>query len=108
LERYRALDTLAATVFQIGVAAFIGGVAVGLSVKSSFYRGVIIALGIFPLVCGSLAGLAMVDDGDDHPTTDSLTEKRLTVNHCAVLLVASVCGAVLMIGLLLDIAGELR
>jgi len=108
LERYRALDTLAATVFQIGVTAFFGGVAVGLAVPSLPYRGIIIAGSVLPLSCGCIAGLAMVDESDATPTFDRLAEKRTSINRTAVFLVASICGVLAIIGMLLGFTSKLN
>jgi hypothetical protein len=81
LERYRALDTLAATVFQTGLAAFIGGVVIALAVHSAVFKIAIGSMSVPPFCAAGTAGFAMLDIGHEdpeYPTFHDLRAKRLS------------------------------
>lgn len=100
LERYRALDTLASTVFQTGLAAFIGGVAIALTVHSIPFQITIGVLSVFPFCCACTAGLAMLEidhKNAEHPSFGDLRKKRTSVESSAFWLVCSILFALLAI-----------
>jgi hypothetical protein len=108
LAQYRALDTLAATVFQTGLAVFIGGIAAGLTIHSILYRSIVIAASIPPFSCGCVAGYAMVDLVNEPLTVAKLAKKRNSVNTSALFLVISIAITLAAVASSLGFTGELN
>jgi hypothetical protein len=89
LERYLALDTLAAAVFQTGMAIAIGGVTIGLTIASR-YREIVLLGSIFPLCASVLAVTAMVNADDALPDLERLAKKRREVSIATGILIGGV------------------
>lgn len=110
LERYRALDALASTVFQTGLALFVGGVAIALTVHSLPYRITIGTMSVPPFCSACTAGMAMLelDHADpEQPTFHDLRRKRLSVESSGFWLVLSILFTLAAIVLVLALTNKL-
>jgi amino acid transporter len=108
LESYRALDALAAAVFQTGMTVFIGGVTIGLTVAKR-YSELVIAGSFLSLVAAIFAALAMISTRDKPPDAGSLKDKDVAVRWATGILVLGILSVVIVFLLLLAItdAGSL-
>jgi len=110
LERYRALDMLAATVLQTGLAAFVGGVVIALTVHSIPFRITIGLMSVFPFFCACNAGLTMLEidhEDPEYPTFQDLRKKRSSVESSAFWLVCSILFALIAILIVLALTNKL-
>jgi hypothetical protein len=110
LERYRALDPLASMVFQTGLALFVGGVAIALTVHSIPYRITIGTMGIPPFCSACTAGMAMLELANadpETPTFHDLRRKRLSVESSGFWLVMGILLDLIAILLLLALTNKL-
>jgi hypothetical protein len=109
LERYRALDTLASMIFQTGLALFVGGVAIALTVHSLPYRITIGTMSVPPFFSACTAGMAMLEldhDDPEQPTFHDLRRKRLSVESSGFWLVLSILFALAAILLVLALTNK--
>jgi hypothetical protein len=102
----RALSTQAATVFQVGVAAFVGAVAVGAQ-AAGHIGNAIIAGGAILFFIGCYSALVMVPEAAP-PTQATVEAKRRQVQNTTVLFVLSLVSVTVIIFLVLDIQGMLN
>jgi len=111
LERYRALDTLAAALFQTGLAVFVGGVAIAFTVHSLTYRIILICASIPPFCAGCTAGFAMLDiahEDPESPTFYDLRAKRSSVESSGFWQISSILVALALLVFVLAITNKLN
>jgi hypothetical protein len=101
LESYRALDTLAAAVFQTGFTVSIAGVTIGLTVASRYSELVVVG-GFISFFAAILAVLAMmIDFGGKAPDIDRFAEKKDLVKWATGSLVFGLLAVVIIFLILL-------